>query len=298
MSELPQTKESWEKWITELESTIQLSKDTEQTHILTLSKKIENVILTLAKKSTKLGLLFSGGVDSTLIAYILQKNKIPFIAISVGFKDDETKFPEDLETSRIVAKKLNLNYVEEIINSKEAHNLFKETTKILGKEYSDVVNVGVGSVEVAGIKKLKELRCTHIFGGLGSEELFAGYDRHDKSNDPHQECWNGLKSMFERDLVRELKITNHFKVEGLIPFLNKELIEYAMTIPSKYKISKDDKKIILRKSAIRLGLQEEFAKRPKRAAQYGSRTDKAIAKLTKQQGFKFKKDYLLSLLNV
>ncbi|MDD3176055.1 MAG: asparagine synthase C-terminal domain-containing protein [Candidatus Nanoarchaeia archaeon] len=298
MSELPQTKESWEKWITELESTIQLSNDTEQNYILTLSKKIENVILTLAKKSTKLGLLFSGGVDSTLIAYILQKNKIPFIAISVGFKDDETKFPEDLETSRIVAKKLNLNYVEEIINSKEAHNLFKETTKILGKEYSDVVNVGVGSVEVAGIKKLKEIHCTHIFSGLGSEELFAGYDRHDKSNDPHQECWNGLKSMFERDLVRELKITNHFKVEGLIPFLNKELIEYAMTIPAKYKISKDDKKIILRKSAMRLGLQEEFAQRPKRAAQYGSRTDKAIAKLTKKHGFKFKKDYLLSLLNV
>ena len=101
--------------------------------------------------------------------------------------------------------------------------------------------------------------------------------------------------MFERDMVREFKIAKHFQTISLVPFLDEDLIKYAMTIPVEFKISSEEKKIILRKAAINLGLKEEFALRPKRAAQYGSRTDKAIANLAKKRGFQYKKDYLESL---
>lgn len=294
---LLKTKESWETWIDDLKQKTKLTNLDENIYVKELANLLEETILSQTKNAEKIGLLFSGGVDSTLIAHTLTKNKIPFIALSVGFHDNQKKFPEDLDNSRIIAKELKLNYQEILINTKDAQNLFKETTKILTKEYANVVNVGVGSVEVAGIKKLKELGCTHIFSGLGSEEIFAGYDRHDKSENPHEECWNGLKLMFERDMVRELKIAKYFNIITLTPFLDENLILYAMTIPSKYKINKDNKKIILRKSAIKLGLKEEFALRPKKAAQYGSRTDKAIANLTKKNGFQYKKDYLQSLFN-
>ena len=55
-------------------------------------------------------------------------------------------------------------------------------------------------------------------------------------------------------------------------------------------------KLILRKIANELGLKKEFAFRKKRAAQYGSRFDRAILRLGKRKGFKYKKDYLKSLL--
>ncbi len=290
---LPKTKETWEKWIESLKCE---TTDLDQSkYIQELANLLEKTILKEAKE--KIGVLFSGGVDSTLICHILKKNNISFKAISVGFYDENKKFPEDLENSRKIAKELQLDYYEIILNTEEIEILFKETTKILGKGYSDVVNVGVGSVEVAGIKKLKELGCESIFSGLGSEEIFAGYDRHDKSEDPHNECWIGLKSMFERDLIREFKIANYFNIKTLVPFLDEDLIKYAMKIPVKYKISKTKKKIILRKAAKKLGLQDDFSQRPKRAAQYGSRTDKAIANLAKKHKFKYKKDYILSLLN-
>lgn len=35
-----------------------------------------------------------------------------------------------------------------------------------------------------------------LFGGLGAEEIFAGYGRHKeafKQNRVHEECWSGLK---------------------------------------------------------------------------------------------------------
>ncbi|MGE0793505.1 MAG: asparagine synthase C-terminal domain-containing protein [Candidatus Woesearchaeota archaeon] len=292
---LPTTNETWQKWITNIESNTILTNQAEETYIQNLSNLLEETILNYANQAEKIGVLFSGGVDSTLISFILKKHKIPFTAISVGFHDNNKKFPDDLETARKVAKELNLNYQEVLINTNQAEKLIKQTINILTKQYTDVVNVGVGAVEIAGIEKLKQLNCTHVFSGLGSEEIFAGYDRHDKSNDPHKECWNGLKMMFERDMVRELKIAKHFNITSLTPFLDEKLIQYTMTIPSKYKINKENKKIILRKSAIKLGLNETFANRPKQAAQYGSRLDKAIENLTKKNKFQYKKDYLLSL---
>jgi diphthine-ammonia ligase len=298
----PKTKDSWESWIDNLKQNTKVTNSDENIYITKLAILLEKTIIKqvdqykIKTNNQKIGVLFSGGVDSTLISFILKKHNIPFIALSVGFFDKEKKFPEDLEQARIIAKSLNLNYEEVIVDTKEAELLIKETANILGKNYANVVNVGVGAVEVAGIKKLEQLECTHVFSGLGSEEIFAGYDRHDKSENPHEECWNGLKMMFERDMIREQKIATHFQINTLTPFLDEDLIKYAMSIPSAYKISKEEKKIILRKSAISLGLNKEFSLRPKRAAQYGSRLDKAIENLTKKAGFEFKKDYLLSLI--
>jgi asparagine synthase (glutamine-hydrolysing) len=48
--------------------------------------------------------------------------------------------------------------------------------------------------------------------------------------------------------------------------------------------------------AEKLGLPKEFSWRKKVAAQYGSGVDKNIGNLAKRKGFKYKKDYLESLL--
>lgn len=260
-----------------------------------LSELIEKKILEMAKDK-HIGVLYSGGIDSTLICYILHKNNIPFKAVTIGFQDnEEQKLPEDIEQAKSIAKEIGFEYSELMLDFEEVEDLFKVTTSILGKDNSDVINVGVGSVEVAGISYLKSLGCTHIFGGLGSEEIFAGYQRHAESSNVHEECWKGLELMYKRDLIREFSIAEHFNIILLTPFLDDEVISFAMNIPSKFKLEGDNNKIILRDAALVLGLPEIAASRKKRAAQYGSRTDKAILKLSKKSGFSLKKDYLASL---
>jgi len=66
-----------------------------------------------------------------------------------------------------------------------------------------------------------------------------------------------------------------------------------MQIPAKYKIDKENK-LILREISYDLGLKE-FAFRKKKAAQYGSNFIKALDKIAKKNGFKYKKEYLQSL---
>ena len=218
-----------------------------------------------------------------------------FILEELILHNDEQKLPEDIQEARIMAKEIGFEHQELMLDFDEIEDLFKVTTSILGKDYSNVVNVGVGSVEVAGISYLKSQGCTHIFGGLGSEEIFAGYERHAKAENVHEECWNGLIAMYERDLVREFAIAEHFNVDLLTPFLDDEVISYSMNIPSKFKLDENNNKIILRKAALNIGLPVKASIRKKRAAQYGSRTDKAILKLAKRAGFSLKKDYLASL---
>jgi asparagine synthetase B (glutamine-hydrolysing) len=68
-----------------------------------------------------------------------------------------------------------------------------------------------------------------------------------------------------------------------------------MSVSDKLKINEEFVKVVLREVSEDLGLSKTIAWRKKRAAQYGSRLDKAIDKLAKREGFEFKKDYLDSL---
>ena len=124
--------------------------------------------------------------------------------------------------------------------------------------------------------------------------MFAGYSRFENTKDVNKECWSSLNNIF-KDLKRDFIIAKNQKTKLITPFLNEKVINSAMIIPSAYKINKGIRKYLLREISVDLGLPKEFAFRKKTAAQYGSRIDKAISKLAKKNGFKYKKDYLKSL---
>jgi len=66
-----------------------------------------------------------------------------------------------------------------------------------------------------------------------------------------------------------------------------------LRIPIRYKINSSGAKMILRFAAEPyLG---KYSQRPKKAAQYGSNTDKAIEKLAHMGKFNTKKEYLESI---
>lgn len=241
----------------------------------------------------KYGVFFSGGVDSSFIASICKLAGTNFVCYTVGFQED-TKIPEDVLEAKKVADKLGLKLQTKIYDLQEVEEIIKKTVQILKPQHkTDVVSVGVGAVILASAELGITQNIRTFFSGLGSEEIFAGYERHDQAKDVNAECWQGLKYMWERDLLRDFTLAQELNIEIKTPFLDKDLIEYAMMLPGSWKIVKDEKKVILREVAEEfLG---QFAWRKKKAAQYGSCFDKAISKLAKKNGFQFKKDYLESL---
>ena len=243
----------------------------------------------------KFGILFSGGVDSSLISFVSKQLKFNFTCYTVGIEGSD-----DIIWAQQAAKEYNFNFRHKILTLDEFETVLKETIKILND--ADIVKASVGSVLYAAGKIAAADGNNILFGGLGSEEIFAGYKRHEdalgKNNFEalHNECWSGLKNMWKRDLTRDFAVAKKLNIELRTPFLDKDLVKAAMNVHPMLKIDKDSKKIILREAAEFLGLKKEFAWRKKQAAQYGSNFVSGIEKLAKRKGFKMKKDYLMSLL--
>lgn len=256
----------------------------------TTKKQVEAALIEAIKKripTEKFGVFLSGGIDSSLIAFILNKLGADFTCYSVGIKESK-----DLEGAREFTKQFDLAWKHKIYSFEEVEQTARKTKKIFNKP--DVVNVGVGSVVYACAELARQDGVTLFFGGLGSEEIFAGYQRHEKVKDVNEECWRGLKSMWQRDLTRDYSLAKALGIRVLCPFLDDKLIIAAMGIPGEQKIKNGHKKAILREIAEEMGLPHEIAWREKRAAQYGSGFDKAFDKLAKQKKMA-KAEYIKSL---
>ncbi len=256
-----------------------------------LKKSLVEAVKSRVEDVDKVGVLFSGGVDSTLIAIILKKLKKDFICYTAGFVEKGLKAPEDLEFAERAAKVYGFRLKAKKIGYKETEKAIKEVLRLI--ETPNPVKVGVALPFYLAAKEAKKDKVKVILSGLGSEELFAGYERHAevmrKRGDVNKECLKGLKNMWERDLYRDDVVMMANNIELRLPFLRCDLIDLALRIPAKYKITEKQNKIILREAAEELGMKKEFAQRKKRAAQYGSGFDKAIRKLAKKQG---KTEYL------
>jgi len=252
-------------------------------------KLLEDELFNSIKKRTnkEFRILFSGGIDSVIIALVCKKLKYKFKCYSIGFKDSS-----DLVYAKKIAKQLNLKLEIKSFTLKEFEILLKKVVKLFRS--SDPVKIGIASVNYAAIEFAKKDK--NLFSGLGAEEIFAGYHRHRLAKDLEKESWKGLRNMYEVDIKRDLLISRYFKINLLTPFLDDKLIKIAMKIHPNLKIKDNTNKYILRRLALKLGLKKEFAFRPKKAAQYGTNFDKAILKLTKLNGFKYKRDYLASLI--
>ncbi|MBN1792637.1 asparagine synthase C-terminal domain-containing protein [Candidatus Woesearchaeota archaeon] len=288
-------KSEWDTRIAGLKAGLSEDLDLKDDARKAVRDAIVNAVLSRIPEDRPFGVMFSGGVDSSLIAHIAKKSGKEFFCYTVGFKDDETKSPEDLEAAEVAARLMGVNLKSRVFSLDESEALINNTVKILGPELSNVVNVGVGAVVVGCVELAAKDGVKILFSGLGSEEVFAGYERHKKADDRQAECWSGLFNMYERDLLRDAAIAKATGASFMTPFLDPELIKTAMRVPAKHKINDSQAKIILRDAAEEAGLPKEVSQRKKRAAQYGSRLDKAIDKLARKKGFEFKKDYLKSL---
>ena len=287
-------KEEWEKLISSIETKYENLETNKERSKRKLKDLIEKAVTTRAP-TKKFGILFSGGVDSTLIAFLCKKHNFDFTCFTVGLENSQ-----DIEYAKIIAKKYDFDLKYKIFSLEEFENTIKETIKIL--QSNDIIWVSVGSVVYAASQLALQNNIKLLFSGLGTEELFAGYKRHEdalKNNDfesVHKESWNGLKNMYTRDLLRDYKIAKHLGIELRTPYMDINIIKTAMQINPMYKLDKINKKIILREIAEDFGLEKEFAQRKKKAAQYGSNFVKGIDKLAKKHGFTTKKEYLQSLL--
>ena len=239
----------------------------------------------------KFGILFSGGLDSTLIAYLCKDLGADFVCYTAAVEDPEMKIAEDLVYAQSIAADLGVELKIKKIKVADIELYLKEVVPLI--DDTNGVTISVALPLYLACEMAKEEGLKTVLYGLGTEEIFAGYERHKrvKKEDLNRACRAGLLGMHDRDLYRDNVVANALEISLRAPFLAPELVDYALNIPATYKLSNGINKVILREIAMDLGL-EKVARRKKRAAQYGSNVVKAIEKLAKRRGYRYTRDYL------
>ena len=193
-----------------------------------LKTEITRAILERAGDSN--AVLFSGGVDSTLIAKILKDNRIGFRCYTAGFPG-----AEDIKLAEKVAD--NLSFDLKVVEIKNLEKTVKKVMKVI--ETRHVVMVSVAIPFYVACSEIKE---AVVFSGLGSEEIFAGYQVHKNLLPDYKAIdelsWKRLEQIHDTDIDRDRKLASHFGVELALPFLDPSVVTAAMKIPAKKKVSK------------------------------------------------------------
>lgn len=259
--------------------------------------------------NAKIGVLLSGGVDSTLVALLAKQalqdkgdkgdkeDKGELIGYTAGL-DSGGSAAVDLEWAERAARFLGIKLRQRRFDLDGAEDILKRAVGILHDAAVPVnaVSAGVGAVVLAAGELARDDGVAVLFSGLGAEETFAGYQRHEMAREINEECWLGLGGMWQRDFTRDCAIASALGLRLLTPFLDERVIRAAMALPGELKIREGHKKWVLRKAAEGMGLPEEFAWRKKKAAQYGSSFDRALLRLARRHGLSYRKDYLAQIV--
>ena len=189
--------------------------------------------------------LLSGGLDSSLIAALVQrelliKNRC-LETFSIGFEGSP-----DLKYARMVAKHIGSKHHEVVCTPQQFFNVIPFVIRDIESCDITTVRASVGNWLVA--KAVKENSdCKVLFNGDGSDEVFGSYLYF--QNAPNDmafelECDRLLKDIHHFDVLRSDRCISSHGLEPRTPFLDKEFVAVAKSIPTKYR----KEKLILRKA--------------------------------------------------
>jgi asparagine synthase (glutamine-hydrolysing) len=264
-----------------------------------IKKRFEEIICN-QKINKPLGLLYSGGLDSTIIAYIMTQC-LPFSSlnfVSVGFPESF-----DMRNASFGAKELRLNHHECFLSI----DIIKETIMRL-KQLNIIhnpVHLTVAIPIYLGLQMISEKYQTKtIFLGQGADELFCGYKRYsllyeEKKYEKISSIMAAdLKSLIGSQAKMETSLAEHLGVNLVYPYLDPKVIKVANSYPIESHITSIDgmiiRKVVLRSLAKSFGLSESITTQQKKAFQYGSGTVKALRKIIKEHGYANIHDWFFS----
>ncbi len=205
------------------------------------------------------GVLLSGGLDSSLVASIAQRETLRLKAQAaangvtpesvnedkgeglVGIDDDNklstlTFLPQlnsfsiglpgapDTKYAKEVAKFLGTKHHDMTFTIDDGLNALSDV--IYHLETYDVTTIRASTPMYLLSRKIKAMGVKMVLSGEGSDEIFGGYLYFHAAPDKaafHGECVNRVKNLHLSDCLRANKSTSAWGVEARVPFLDKEV---------------------------------------------------------------------------
>lgn len=248
-----------------------------------LKSQLKNDLICSVEKRVmgleRVGIVFSGGVDSTILAQICLKLGVEPELYTVGKKGSP-----DTEFSRKAADIMGLALHTHQVTESEVRRCTPLVLEAI--EEWNIMKLGVGMTVYMAAEQAAKTGLRVLLSGQGADELFGGYHRYlqiygEGGAALQNELWNDILQIYEVNLERDDAVTMAHSVELRVPYLDLQVINRAMDIPIHYKIRDHTdqlRKCILREVAAELNVPQFIVKRPKKAAQYGSGIHQLLVK--------------------
>lgn len=187
------------------------------------------------------GVLLSGGLDSTIVAALAvklareQRPDYPVVhSFCIGLRDSP-----DIAVAKQVAAEIGTHHVS--IEYTVEEGLLALGDVIRAIETYDLTTVRASTPMWILGRRLKARGIKMVLSGEGSDELFAGYLYNiycPSEAAMVQECKHKLAQLHAYDCQRANKTMADWGVETRVPFLDKDVIDFAMNkLPPVYKLS-------------------------------------------------------------
>ncbi len=248
-------------------------------------RALETSLLPL--RNRKVLLLFSGGIDSSLLAVKLTKLKIEYTPLLIANKK-EVDYKNATEGAKILGLTLQIIELDAIIYEK----IIPEIIKTIGTTEEKQVNISAPFYLAAEYAKTNRFEVAVL--GQGADELFCGYQRYIDylAKDPdnfrafHLE---DIKKSASKNFARDEAIFSSKEITLYNPYLSEEIVKLTFSLPNRALITMDAKKPIkkhfLRLYAKSFGLDEKIIQKKKVAIQFGSGSYRLLRKIALKRGF-------------
>ncbi len=256
----------------------------------TAAKRLHELLLESIRERVsdveELAVAFSGGLDSSVIAALAKTCETDVHLVSVGLKDQS-----EIRHIKAAAEALELPLHLQTYTISDVEHVLAKVLWLI--EEPDAVKVSIAIPFYWTAEVASKLGYKVLLAGQGSDELFGGYQRYLRvyarsgAAAVQQAMHRDVALSYEMNLQRDNQTCSFHQVELRLPFLDREVVHFSLSLPLRLKIeSAEDRlrKRVLRRTAQNLGLPSFIRNKPKKAIQYATGVDKALRRLAKGEG--------------
>jgi len=193
-----------------------------------ICRKLRSLLEDSVKRNLAEGVLFSGGLDTSVVAAVASK-LVPLKAFTVAFQGVPAP---DVENATLVSRILRLKHFVYYFDESQVFETIPVVVKTL--KTFDPMQIS-GSIGILiGLRLAKDNGIDAVMTGDGCDELFAGYSslfklEKDELDQELQRWWSSMS-------FGSVPLGKAVGVEVKLPFLDPEFKSFAMTLDSRYKI--------------------------------------------------------------